>query len=164
MIQTCFLPSLRLLLLMAVALSAGVLSSPGHADAQTSAPPAFETGPRRVEATPDDRLELSRPMRRARRTLITGASMFAVGGVGLIGSAVVLARLDDRSCASHDPFCENGWTKAMGSLTGMVVGTALIASGVVTFGIGIARRNRLLRISDLAVGAGTSRLELSFHF
>jgi hypothetical protein len=118
----------------------------------------------RSQPTVDRAFELSRPMRRAVRSTRTGATLLALGGVGTLASAITWARLDDRPCPIDEPFCDDKWTKGMGSFWGMTVGSALVLTGIVTLSVGVARRNRLRRVEGLAVGVGPSRLDLSLRF
>ncbi len=155
-----FLLPLRPVVFSLFLLGAALLAPP-HANAQVTE--AAEVGPYRANAAEVD-VTLTPPMRRAVRTTRAGAALLAIGGVGTIASAVVLARLDERSCPGHDPFCDNGWAKGMASFSGLVVGMGLTATGIVTLGIGVARRNRLRRVSDVALGVGPDRLNLSLRF
>lgn len=161
MTETRLLPSFRRLVLAAFVITTGFVVAPGRGDAQaTESIPAGPT----VAASEGDRLVLAAPMLRARRSIRAGATLFAVGGAGMLASGLVLARLDERSCATDEPFCDQGWTKGMGALSGMIVGSAFVATGLVTMSFGLARRNRLLRVSDVALGVAPDRLQLSLHF
>lgn len=147
-------------LLAALCATLGAHPARVHAQTEDVAP---EVGPR-SEPTIDHAFDLSQPMRRAIRTTRTGATLLALGGVGTIASAITWARLDDRPCPVDDPFCDNKWTKGMGSFWGMAVGSTMVLTGIVTLSVGVARRNRLRRVEGVAVGVGPSRLDLSLRF
>ncbi|MFO0695370.1 MAG: hypothetical protein U0230_17535 [Polyangiales bacterium] len=149
-----------------VCLALGLALSTGSPSASAQSAEVTETsaGPRRSEPSSSHDLALTPPMRRAVRTTRAGVGLVVVGGLGTIASGIVWARIDDDTCPDGDPLCLGDFPKAMGSFSGMVIGSAMVAAGLVTLSIGVARRNHLRRVEGIALGVGPSELDLRLRF
>jgi hypothetical protein len=133
------------------------------AEAQTWTGP--ELAPR-LELSPDQaanrdlQLALSPAMQRAVRTVRAGGVITGLGlATALAGGALWVSLLPE--C---DSSCGNWRARVTGSASLLIAGGGLLTAGLLTWGIGVKRRNHLRRADALAlrVGAGSVGLDLQF--